>query len=378
MLRRATVALLAAVVCAFVLLGGASSGATSALTRAAQPAGPRLAVLVKRDSGRTSTAELVTIGPLGEAPRAIARESGRFLDGAIGDDEHPNWSPDGSELAYYGSGEETPAVFLQGIDESPARVLASSEHPGGPDDAILSEPLFDPKSGDLILAVVHTPNGEGLFGDGRPAGKPGPIRTEYWALSVDGRQARRLSSRRLSRKRPLIPFPFSVSARGKVAASALTKRGFAVVTVDPRTGATHTVVPTTTQTEGSLEPAISPDGKEIVYKVDKLGRGPQVPEGLISTDLMIVPASGGEPQLLARVSGGLRWPSWDPSGSRVVFTALNAAGEVGYPGPQIGSSLMEINPDGTCLTKVYGVEGGAVFGAAWQPGADRGAGPLSC
>src|SRR6201999_4214483 len=124
----------------------------------------------KRDAGRSTTAELMTIGPLGEAPQAIARENGRFLAGAIGDDEHPNWSPGGSELAYYGSGKETPAVYLQGIDGSPARVLASSEHPGGPDDAILSEPLFDPRTGDLILAVVHTPNGEGLFGDARPAG----------------------------------------------------------------------------------------------------------------------------------------------------------------------------------------------------------------
>jgi Tol biopolymer transport system component len=377
MLRRSAIALLAAAVCAFALLGGASSGATSAVTRTAQPAGPRLAVVVKHDSGRSTTAELVTIGPLGETPQVVAHETGRFLDGTIGDDEHPNWSPDGSELAYYGSGDETPAVYLQGTDGSPARVLASSEHPGGPDDAILPEPLFDPKTGDLIVAVVHTPNGEGLFGDARPAGKPAAIRTEYWALSVDGRKARRLSSRTLSRRRPLIPFPSSVSARGKVAASAVTRRGFAVVTADPRTGATRTVVPTTTQAEGGVEPAISPDGKEIIYKVDK-GQGADGEEGLISTDLMIVPTTGGKPTLLARVKGGIRWPSWDPSGSRIVFTALNAAGEIDYPGPQDGSSLMEINPDGTCLTQAFTVAGGAVYGAAWQPGADRGVGPLSC
>jgi hypothetical protein len=40
---------------------------------------------------------------------------------------------------------------------------------------------------------------------------------------------------------------------------------------------------------------------------------------------------------------------------------------------------MEINPDGSCLTRVYSLgKKGLVQGAAWQPGAERGAGPISC
>jgi hypothetical protein len=262
-------------------------------------------------------------------------------------------------------------------DGSHAGVLKSSEHPGGPDDASLSEPLFDRRTGAVLVAVAHTPEGEGLFGDSNTTRAQGKIRIEFWELPTDGSKERRLSTRTLSRKRPFIPFPASISDGGKIAASAVTRHGFSVVTMYPRTCHVHTVVPRTAQEEGSVEPAISPDGTQIVYKVDKTKQGPPG-EGLISTDLMIVPAAGGKPRLLARVPGGARWPSWDPSGSRIAFTALNAAGQIDYPGAQVGSSVVEINPDGSCLTKVYEVPDGTVSGVAWQPGAGRGIGPLSC
>jgi hypothetical protein len=362
---------------AMALVGSASLAwaAASGGASAGVAAGPRLAVVLSRAEAPRES-EVVTVGPDGEDPRRLAR-------GTIGSPveyfEHPNWSSDGKLLAFQSEGEETPVVALLRADGSDPRLLRSSEHPGGPDDAALPEPLFDPKSGELIVAVAHTPNGEGLFGpEDRPTGKRDRIRIELWELSTDGRRARRLSSRTLGRKRPLIPFPSSIAADGTVAASAVTRRGFAVVTIDPRTGATRTVVPTTTQAEGSLEPAISPDGREIVYKVDK-GKGPAGEGGLVSTDLFIVPTAGGRPRLLARIAGGARWPSWDPSGSRIAFTALNAAGEIDYPAGAPGSSLMEINPDGTCLTQVFSLgEKGAVQGAAWQPGPERGVGPLSC
>ena len=367
-MRRLTIAL---PVGAAILLACAvaSSGAGTAT-----PTGPRLAVGVLRADTEVGT-ELLTIGPTGDDPRTLAHGDG--FPGSP-DFEHPIWNAAGTELAFFGPGRETSAVFVSGPGGAHPHRLATSENIGGRLSATLPEPVFDPRTGQLVVAVAHTPNGEGLFGDARPTDKGGTIRTEYWSLPVDGGKPRRLSSRTLSRKRPLIAFPFSVSSRGKVAASAATRRGFAVVTVDPRNGHTRTVVPTTTQAEGSVEPAISPDGKEIVYKVDK-GKGDSGEDGLISTDLMIVPTAGGSPKLLARVKGGARWPSWDPSGSRIAFTALNAAGMIDYPGAQVGSSLMEINPDGSCLTKVYSLgEEGAVQGAAWQPGAGRGAGPIEC
>jgi Tol biopolymer transport system component len=117
----------------------------------------------------------------------------------------------------------------------------------------------------------------------------------------------------------------SIADDGTVAATALTRRGLGVVTIDPRSGATHTAVPLTAQSEGTLDPEISPDGTEIAYKVDvpRYGRYGR-PVGTIGTDLMVVPTAGGKPRRLARVKGLADWLSWDPSGSRIAFTALNA------------------------------------------------------
>ena len=62
-----------------------------------------------------------------------------------------------------------------------------------------------------------------------------------------------------------------------------------------------------------------------------------------------------------------------------VVTAFDAAGKEDGPTGQAGDALMEINPDGTCLTKVLSIgKRGAVEGAAWKPGESRGAGPISC
>jgi hypothetical protein len=83
---------------------------------------------------------------------------------------------------------------------------------------------------------------------------------------------------------------------------------------------------------------------------------------------------------LVRVPGGARWLSWDPSGSRVAFTTLNATGVRDWDnGAQPDNALMEVNADGSCLTKIYSLgTAGVVQGAGWQPGAGRGAAPISC
>jgi dipeptidyl aminopeptidase/acylaminoacyl peptidase len=365
--RRLTIA---ALLCGAILLAWAavSSGASTTL-----PAGPRLAVVL-RGSDEATTTEVVTMGPDGEDVRGLAR--GTLFD-PISHFEHPNWSPDGKLMAFSGEGEETPTVSLLGADGSNLHPLRSSEHPGGPDDTTLPEPLFDPKTGELVVAVVHTPNGEGLFGDSRETGRIGQYRGEFWALPVrGGGKPRRLSKRLLASAG--VFFPFSIASNGEVAATDLNRKGFNVAVLDPRGGPLRVVARTRTQKEGSLEPAISPDGKEIVYKVD---RQKEVDDRrtLIGTELMIVSTEGGEPKRLVWVRGGTAWPTWDPSGSRIAFTALADAGGEDSPYPQDGDALMEINPDGTCLTKVYSLgTRGAVEGAAWQPGAERGAGPISC
>jgi hypothetical protein len=174
--------------------GGAVEGraapgsAARAAAGAADPPGPRLAVSVWRGGSATGD-ELLTIGPAGESPHLIYRTG----DLAIGrpDLSHPNWNAAGTELAFYGPGDETPAVFVVRADGSGARVLKSSEHPGGPDTAVLSEPLFDRKTGALLVAVARTPEGEGLFGDSNTTRAPGKTYIEFWELPTDGSKERR-------------------------------------------------------------------------------------------------------------------------------------------------------------------------------------------
>jgi hypothetical protein len=346
-----------------------SSGATTPA-----PAGPRLAVMLV-GSDEANTHEVITIGPSGEDLRALTRAT--FLE-PIGKVERPIWSPDGKLLAFYGPGEETPAVVLLRADGSNPHVLRSSEHPGGPFDATLPEPFFDPKTGELEVGVLFMPHGESPFGSERPTGRPEPYRNEFWALPTDGRKPRRLSSRPVVGKNAALLFPSSIASDGRVAATALERHGFGVAVIDPHGGPIHLVVPKTTQEEGSLEPAISPDGAQIVYKVDrqKEVRDRRI---LVGTELMIVPSAGGKPRRIAWVKGGAEFPTWDPSSSRIAFTTLNAEGAEDAPTASDGNALMEVNPDGTCLTKVLSIgKKGAVEGAAWQPGADRGAGPISC
>jgi hypothetical protein len=328
--------------------------------------------------GPTPAERLLTIGPMGEDPVVVAH------DGETGPElVHPVWNATGTELAFYGPGYEAGLIQLVGADGSGPRMLATSERLGAtPGAAVEGEPVFDPSTGQILVALVHTPHGRGLFSEERRGFSPiGPIRTEFWELPVDGSAARLVSSHKVGLRRAMIPSVGSIASDGTVAATTLTPRGLGVATIDPRSGGTHMVVPLTPQWEGSLDPTISPDGTEIAYKVDVPKYGPRGrPVGTIGTDVMIVPAAGGKPKRLARVKGLASWLSWDPSGSRIAFTALNDGPAVIYTSGvgEVGSSLMEINADGTCLTRVYSVPEGAVQGSAWQPGEGRGAGPISC
>jgi hypothetical protein len=369
--RRLIIALLVCGV-TFFAWGSTSSGATTPTTPA--PVGPRLAVVLN-GSDEASTHEVITIGPNGEDPRSLTRAPSFEPIGRV---ERPIWSPDGKLLAFFGQGEETPAIVLLRADGSNPHVLRSSEHPGGEFDVPLPEPFFDPKTGELEVGVLFMPQGESPFGSERPTGRPEPYRNEFWALPVDGRKPRRLSSRPVVGKNAALFYSSSIASDGRVAVTSLNRRGFSVAVLDPRGGAVRLVVPKTTQEEGTLEPAISPDGTRIVYKVDrqKEVRGRRI---LVGTELMIVPTAGGKPRRIAWVKGGAGFPTWDPSSSRIAFTTFNAAGAEDSPPPGADNALMEVNPDGTCLTKVFSLGmRGAVDGAAWEPGEGRGAGPISC
>jgi Tol biopolymer transport system component len=70
-------------------------------------------------------------------------------------------------------------------------------------------------------------------------------------------------------------------------------------------------------------------------------------------------------------------PSWDPSGRRLAYTQQRVGpGESDFLG--FGDSIMEINPDGSCRTRVLSYPNAVLYGVVWQPGLGREAGPIAC
>lgn len=89
---------------------------------------------------------------------------------------------------------------------------------------------------------------------------------------------------------------------------------------------------------------------------------------------------------LTRLTHSLRtfeaWPSWDPLGERIAFNSYRPAPARKpfdiFAGTPIDTSIMQINADGTCLTKVLPSRRQGLNGAAWQLGPGRGAGLIEC
>jgi Tol biopolymer transport system component len=128
------------------------------------------------------------------------------------------------------------------------------------------------------------------------------------------------------------------------------------------------------------DPIYSPDGTRLAMTT--IGRRRTIErkgESLTfaPTDLAIAAADGSGLTRLTHTRNLELAPSWDPSGQRIAYTLLTPAlGEAFLLGAW--DSIMEINADGTCKTKILSVPRVTLFGATWQPGPGREAGPISC
>lgn len=130
--------------------------------------------------------------------------------------------------------------------------------------------------------------------------------------------------------------------------------------------------------KNAREPVYSPDGTRLALTI--VGRPRPVEPGVSllfsPTDIALANADGSGLTRLTRTPREVEQePSWDPSGERLAFTQ-HGVGPSGYGG--IGDSLMEINADGTCRTKVLSYPRGILFGATWQPGPGREAARIAC
>jgi hypothetical protein len=357
---------LAVVLTFFAAIGG-SPGIAAA--KSSPPSGPRLAVNLF-ETGPGGSSEIRSVGPDGEDSLRIA--GGPAFAAVVPlADSRPSWNSDGGRLSFLGPADGGVGTYLVGAGGSRLQLLQSSINPGGGRTFIQDPAVFAP-DGSLIADVYKLLRGHFERAPARfnPKGRP-VVATALWSIPTDGSSPRPQSPFRQGR----FVSPAAVLPDGNVLAQVLDAGGGRVVTLDPSGDPVHTVA--TEGRELTADPALSPDGSQIAYMRQRLSRSGRGERRIASSDLMIVPLSGGTPHRIARIKGGARWPSWDPSGSRLSYTTLDGGGiQASEPNP--GNALIEVNVDGTCPTEILGEEETIIYGAVWQPGDGRGAGPISC
>lgn len=322
------------------------------------PAGPRLTFM---ELGRAGF-RLISSDSSGGDRQVIfgGNEESRLLPFPF---SRPSWSGDGSRVAF------------TGLEQAGKKALFDVY--GAAADGSSITKLPGTKGG---LDPVFSPDGHTLaFARGRQKKARRPHRgmvtvfqsVSVWLLDFDRGSIKQLTPW----KNGLFAYPSSFGPDGSVLAISRDQgesRSAVALRLD---GSGETVL-----ARNATDPIYSPDGtrlalitlgkqKTIEGKGERLTFSP--------TELAVAAADGSGLTRLTRTRNLELSPSWDPSGQRIAYTLLTAAlGQENFLGA--GDSIMEINADGSCRTKVLSESKVTLFGATWQPGPGREAGPIAC
>jgi Tol biopolymer transport system component len=272
-------------------------------------------------------------------------------------------------LAFTGPSHGTAGLYVVRADGSDLHLLRSSR-------GVLfqGDPVFTPDGRALVVTTIQVVRGKFDRPARRdPSEQKLDVRFALWAVGIDG-----------SKPRPLTPWqrrailsPAALSPNGKtLVATTYDGRGARIVALAVGDGLHRGM---RLLVKDAAEPALSPDGSQLAFVRDQRGPASEIGESrVIRSDLLSVPFSGGTPSVVTSARGGLRWPTWDPTGRRLAFTMVAGTGPTIGSEPHQGNSVMQVNADGSCLSRVFSTRRGVIYGTAWQPGPGHGAGPISC
>jgi TolB protein len=339
---------------------------SATFSAAAVPDGPRLAIIRDFPYPKSLT-EIATVNAVGGALQTVAKDEDPKTVGIVG--SHPAFSPDGSLIAFAGSAVEagrelSQVVSVVGADGTGLRALRGTF----PTEA---EPIFAPDGHTIAFATLKVVNGP-LDRDGAS------VFLGIRSVDIEDGSQRMVTPWRPWGKGAVL-YPSSYSPDGSTLAvtawpfNGSTRARAVAVRLD---GSGSTLL-----AKNAKEPVYSPDGSRIAF-VRVHTHVKHLPDRrkrtIIRKDLYVMRVDGSGLTRLTRSPRLLEeWPSWDPSGKRIAFNSYR-------PGPGLlrlptDTSVMQVNADGTCLTKVLASRfRESLGGAAWQPGPGREAGPIEC
>lgn len=279
----------------------------------------------------------------------------------------PAWSSDGATVVFAGLSrwsDGKPAIYRIGADGAGLRKLPGTK--GG------FKPVLSPDGRSVAFAVFRQRTAPG------PKGRERVVfdGASTWLLDLTRGSTKRITPWR----NRLYEYPSSFSPDGTTLGISLTelsgrhsRRSAVAIRLD---GSGSRVL-----AEDAANPVYSPDGSRIALLLLGKPRTYKGPNHFAATitpsDLAVAAADGSGVTRLTHTAGLEQQPSWDPSGQRIAYTEQRASGrEADYIG--IGDSIMEINADGSCRTRLLSYAGVILYGGTWQPGPGREAGPISC
>lgn len=340
---------------------------------AAAPPGPRLATVELIDTKGSERDEptespfvaVTTFGPSGEAQRHLLKQ--RFEEGGFAPITFygPSWSGDGSSVAIVGISGKRQGIYL--IDDGGSPHLVKGTRGG-------ANPVIAPDGTTLVFSRSRThlpkPTRHGVSGRYYSS-------TTTWEIGIDGGRARRLTSWRNG----LSYTPSSFSPDGSLL--ALTKRDqhqgaplIALMRTDGG-GTSELEVP-------GEEPEFSADGKQLAFVgyLNPVRIEAEENRDYDIGELYTMNLDGTQIRRLTRNKDEIETsPSWDSSGQRLAYVAVKADTSFD-PGLGLlfptGNAIEQVNVDGSCREEVRSSRKVALYGVAWQPGAERGAGRIEC